>query len=120
MIKRIATVTIYVEDQDQALRFWTEQVGFTVHADHPMGPSGRWIEVGPAGAETKLVLYPRALMTHWTELKPSLVFLCDDIESTYQRMKENGVVFQGEPNKMPYGTFAVFKDLDGYEYVLKG
>jgi lactoylglutathione lyase len=120
MIKQIATVAVYVKDQDKALQFWTEQVGFTVHADHPMGPNGRWIEVGPANAETKLVLYPQAMMPNWAELKPSVVFVCDDITATYERMKQNGVQFQGEPNKMPYGTFAIFKDLDGYEYVLKG
>lgn len=51
MIKQIATVAIYVEDQQQAMRFWTEQVGFTVTAEHPMGPNALWLEVAPAGGE---------------------------------------------------------------------
>ncbi|GAB6936241.1 hypothetical protein JCM14720_21620 [Calditerricola yamamurae] len=48
MIKQIATVTIYVEDQEKALAFWTETLGFTVYRNQPMGPAGNWIEVGAA------------------------------------------------------------------------
>jgi lactoylglutathione lyase len=120
MIKQIATVAVYVEDQEKALKFWTEKVGFEVYRNDPMGPGGNWIEVGPKDAQSHLVLYPKKMMPNWQELKPSIVFLCDDIHGTYEKMKQNGVEFKDEPKQMPYGTFAIFKDLDGNEFVLKG
>jgi predicted enzyme related to lactoylglutathione lyase len=120
MIQKIATVAVYVEDQQKALQFWTEKVGFVVHENHPMGPNANWIEVGPKNAETRLVLYPKALMPNWHEMKPSIVFSCDDIFATYQHMAENGVQFIEEPKKMPWGTYARFVDMDGNEFLLKG
>lgn len=49
MIKQIATVAIYVEDQQKAKTFWSEKVGFEVVANHPMGPNSFWLEVAPKG-----------------------------------------------------------------------
>jgi lactoylglutathione lyase len=85
-----------------------------------MGPNASWLEVGPQGAETALVIYPKSMMKGWEEMKPSLVFVCDDIDETYRKMKEKGVVFEGEPQKMAWGTFAQFYDEDGHSFVLKG
>ena len=62
MIQKIATAAVYVEDQQKAVAFWTEQVGFVVHREKPMGPVARWIEVGPPGAASCLVLYPKAML----------------------------------------------------------
>jgi lactoylglutathione lyase len=120
MITKIATVAVYVDDQQKAKAFWTEKVGFEVIRETPMGPGGSWLEVGPKGAETVLVIYPKSMMKNWMELKPSIVFVCDDIEATYQKMKENGVQFQGELQKMQWGTFATFLDEDDNSFVLKG
>lgn len=120
MIRKIATAAVYVEDQQKAKAFWTEKVGFEVVHEASMGPGGSWIEVAPKGAETALVLYPRTMMKNWQELKPSIVFVCDDIDATYQAMKANGVHFEAEPNKMQWGTFAIFHDEDGHSFVLKG
>ena len=53
-------------------------------------------------------------------MKPSIVFQCDDIDGTYERMKANGVKFLEAPNKMPWGTYARFADEDGNEFLLKG
>jgi lactoylglutathione lyase len=120
MIKKIATTAVYVEDQQKAKTFWTEKVGFRLVRETPMGPGGSWLEVAPPGAESALVLYPRAMMKGWESMKPSIVFECDDIDATYARMKERGVQFEGEPQKMQWGTFAQFKDEDGNLFVLKG
>jgi lactoylglutathione lyase len=120
MITKIATAAVYVEDQQKAKTFWTEKVGFDVFAERQMGPGNFWLEVGPKGAETALVIYPKSLMTNWAELKPSIVFVTDDIKATYQTMKDNGVEFEGELNEMQWGTFATFKDEDGNSFLLKG
>lgn len=120
MIQKIATVAIYVEDQQKAKTFWTEKVGFRIVRETPMGPGGSWLEVAPPGAESALVIYPKSMMKNWAELKPSVVFLCDDVEETYNTMKARGVEFEGEPQKMQWGTYATFKDEDGHSFLLKG
>lgn len=120
MITKIATAAVYVNDQQKAKAFWTEKVGFELVQERPMGPGGSWLEVAPKGAETALVIYPKNMMANWAELKPSIVFLCDDIDATYRRMKANGVEFEGEPNKMQWGSFVAFKDEDGNSFLLKG
>ena len=120
MISKIATAAVYVDDQPAALSFWTEQVGFEVRSRQSMGPSGEWLEVGPKGAESCLVVYPRSMMEDWAERKPSIVFECDDIQSTYEGMSSRGVVFTQEPEAMLWGKFAIFEDLDGNWFGLKG
>lgn len=120
MIDHIATVAVYVEDQQKAKAFWTEKVGFEVKREMPMAPGSFWLEVGPVGAETAVVLYPKSMMKNWEELKPSIVFSCSDIEGTYEKMKAGGVQFDGELNKMQWGTFASFRDEDGNSFLLKG
>ncbi|WP_409177286.1 VOC family protein [Brevibacillus fortis] len=120
MITKMATVAVYVEDQQRAKVFWTEKVGFEVKQEHPMGPNSSWLEVGPTGAQTALVLYPKSMMSNWQEQKASIVFECTEIEKTYEKMRANGVVFQGELNKMQWGTYATFQDEDGNSYLLKG
>ncbi|MCF6093792.1 VOC family protein [Microaerobacter geothermalis] len=120
MIKQIATVAIYVEDQQKAKEFWTEKVGFDVVAEFPMGPNAFWLEVAPEGAQSRLVIYPKEMMKDWNEKKPSIVFETDDILGTYETMKANGVEFLEEPQKMQWGTFVRFKDTDGNEFLLKG
>ena len=57
MIKSLKFVSIPTSDQDRALAFWTEQVGFRVATDQPMGPGRRWIELSIPGGETRVVLH---------------------------------------------------------------
>ena len=119
MIGKIATSAIYVTDQDKAVHFWGEQVGFEIHRDLPMGPESRWIEMAPPGAESCIVIYPKNMMEDWAERKPSLVFECDDIEQTHREMTGRGVEFSQEPKEMPWGMFAIFLDPEGNWYGLR-
>jgi predicted enzyme related to lactoylglutathione lyase len=120
MIQHISTVGVYVEDQERSFRFWTEQVGFEERRRVAMGNGMFWLEVAPPGARSGLVLYPKQLMTTWSEYKPSVVFQCDDIDAVYAALKENGVVIAKELRQMPWGKFASFLDLDGYEFGIRG
>ena len=120
MIRRIATVAVYVDDQNAALEFWRDQVGFEVRRSESMGNAGVWLEVAPEGADSRLVIYPKSAMDDWAERKPSIVFECDDIQAAHDGMKSKGVKFDGEPRKMPWGTYATFSDPDGNEFLLKG
>ena len=56
MIKAVKFVSVYVSDQDRALAFYTQKLGFTVVTDQPMGPGARWIELRIPGAETGVVI----------------------------------------------------------------
>ena len=87
MISQIATAAVYVEDQPAAVRFWTERVGFELRHEAAMGPNAKWIEVGPPGAESNLVIYPKAMMKDWAERKPSIVFQCRDVRATFEEMR---------------------------------
>jgi predicted enzyme related to lactoylglutathione lyase len=119
MIKQISTVAVYVDDQQKAKTFWSEKVGFEVVANHPMGPNSFWLEVAPKGADSHLVIYPKAMMKGSENMKASIVFQCDDITSTYEKLKANGVELLGEPQEMQWGTFVQFKDEEGNEFLLK-
>lgn len=118
MIKLLKFAGIAVSDQDRALAFWTEKVGFKVMTDQPMGPNQRWIELGIPGAETRIVLFTPEGHEDRVGSFFNGSFGCDDVDYTYRQMKDRGVEFEGEPQKQPWGTFAKFKDPDGNTFVL--
>jgi lactoylglutathione lyase len=113
MIRKIATAAVYVDDQRKTVEFWTKQVGFKVHREKPMGPQASWIEVGPPEAESCLVIYPKSMIDDWAERKPSIVFECENMQETFEAMRDRGVKFTQEPKEMPWGPFAIFVDNDG-------
>jgi|SRR5437660_5219322 len=118
VIEYARTVAVYVADQERALRFFTEQLGFELKADRPMGPDTRWIEVAPPGAQSHLVIYPRALMKDWAERKASIVFKCADTKAAAAELEARNVRIVMPPTDMPWGTFASFEDPDGNQFLL--
>jgi lactoylglutathione lyase len=120
LIKNIATVGVYVEDQQKAKQFWIEKIGFEVVAEHPMGPDATWLEVAPTNAQSRLVIYPKSMRGGYDMPQVSIVFECENIEETYVTMKEKGVEFEQELNKAPWGTSAIFCDEDGNKFLIKG
>ncbi|OZM58022.1 glyoxalase [Lottiidibacillus patelloidae] len=122
MINKIAKVSIYVEDQEQAKDFWLNKVGFEIKLEQPMGPDFSWIEVGPSDSNgTTLILYSKVAMQQQQPSKvshPSILFSTTDIESAYEKMKQNDVKV-GDMMRMPYGTMFAFYDQDGNDYLLR-
>jgi lactoylglutathione lyase len=118
VIEFARSIAVYVADQDRSVAFYSEQLGFEVKADVQMGVGGRWVQVAPPGAQTHLVLYPRAMMPNWAELKASIVFKCADTYQANEELKAKGVKFVMEPTKVLWGTFASFEDLDGNQFFL--
>ncbi len=118
MIKGVKFVSIPVARQDEALRFYSEKLGFTVITDQPYDDRQRWIELGIQGADTHVVLF----MPDGHEgpgKGPSHVTFCsDDVEATWRELSGRGVEFTREPSTMPWGTFATFRDPEGNEFVL--
>lgn len=112
MIRGVKFVSIPVSDQDRALAFYTDVLGFKLLTDQPFSQEQRWLELGIPGAETRIVLFKFG-----DRLKPggmqNVAFWSDDVEGTARALKAKGVEFVQEPTRQDYGTTAVFKDLDG-------
>jgi len=118
MFKRIKFVGIPVSDQDRALAFWKEKLGFQVVTDQPMGPGMRWIELRIPGTQTAIALFTPPGHEDRIGTFASLSFGCDDVERVYQELVAKGVEFAQPPKKESWGTSAIFKDPDGNSFVL--
>ena len=117
MIKQVKFLGICVSDQERALRFYTEKLGFTVKTDQPMGAQ-RWIELQIPGAETGVVLFTPEGQENRIGTFVNTSLACDDLDATYESLKSRGVMFSGPPQEQPWGRFAIFKDPDGNSFVL--
>jgi predicted enzyme related to lactoylglutathione lyase len=118
MFKQIKFVSIPVRDQDRALAFWTEKMGFMVVTDQPMGPDMRWIELKIPGAQTGVALFCPPGQEHTIGTFANISFATDDVEKTYRELTARGVEFTAPPKKESWGTSALFKDPDGNTFVI--
>jgi catechol 2,3-dioxygenase-like lactoylglutathione lyase family enzyme len=118
---KIKVTTIYVNDQDKALRFYTEVLGFVKKADFTQGPF-RWLTVAspeePGGTELQLASNgnPAALAYQQAIFKqgqPAAMFYVDDVEREYDRMKPLGAEFTQPPTKVTGSTIAMLNDACG-------
>lgn len=123
MINNISKITLYVENQEEAKKFWVEKLNFVVKFEQEMGPGMKWIEVAPSeDCTTTFVLYNKNMMKAQnpkTNVEhPSIILSTNDIEKSYNQMKNNSVEV-GELMNMPYGKMFSFKDLDNNDYLLR-
>jgi len=118
MISHVKFVSIPTGDQERALKFWTERVGFRVLTDQPFNDRQRWIELRIGSSETRIVLFTFDAKGPQPGSPFNGAFACDDVESTYEELKARGVEFTSPPQKQHWGTFAAFKDPDGNTFVL--
>jgi len=118
MIKQIKFVSIPVADQNRALDFYTEKLGFTIITDQPFDKKQRWIELRVPKAETRVVLFTPEGDEKRIGSFMNMSYACDDIDKTYAELKKRGVEFEGPPEKQPWGTYAMFKDSEGNRFVV--
>jgi predicted enzyme related to lactoylglutathione lyase len=118
MIKQIKFVSIPVRDQNRALDFYTEKLGLTIITDQPFDEKQRWIELRVPKAETRLVLFTPEGEEKRIGTMMNMSFVCDDIGQTYEELKSRGVEFEGPPMKQPWGTYAMFRDSEGNQFVV--
>ena len=118
MIKCIKFVSVPTNDQDRALAFYTEKLGFKVLTDHPFNDKQRWIELGIDGAETRFVLFTPDGQQDRIGTFFNGALACDNVEKTYKELSALGVEFVSEPKQEQWGTFATLKDPDGNQFVL--
>jgi uncharacterized glyoxalase superfamily protein PhnB len=133
MIK-IANAQLWVHDQDEALAFYTEKLGFEVRSDAtvPELDNFRWLTVGPAGqpdVAITLMAIPgppvmdeevanqvRSLMA--TGFAGTVFLTTEDVQASYEELKARGVEFTEEPEERPYGIDSGFRDPSGNSFRL--
>jgi len=126
---RISTAQLWVHDQDEAVKFYTEKVGMEVRADVTVPELGdfRWLTVGPAGQDDiaiVLMAIPgppvmdaetgdevRALMGKG--FAGTIFLTTDDCQASYDELRQRGVEFVEPPEQRPYGIDSAFRDPSG-------
>lgn len=118
---KIKLTSIYVDDQEKALRFYTDVLGFVKKADFSQGPF-RWLTVAspdePAGTELQLALndnpaaktYQQAM---FQQGQPAAMFYSDDVQADYERIKARGAEFTMPPTQVTGSTIAMVNDTCG-------
>ena len=118
---KIKVTTIFVNDQDKALRFYTEVLGFTKKTDFSQGPY-RWLTVTsseePEGTELQLALNNNPAAKAYQEAlfqqgQPAIMFFTDDIEGDHERIKALGAEFTMPPTDVTGSTIAMLNDTCG-------
>ena len=118
MNQGVQMVGLYVLDQDEALQFYVEKLGFRVHTDQPYNDKQRWIELRVGNAPTSLVLFTADGDADFIGRGFHGSLVCDKLEKTYEELVAKGVEFVTPPTKAAWGSFAVFKDIDGNRFVV--
>ena len=127
MIQRQSHSTVYVIDQEEALEFYRDTLGFEVRTDMPMNDNLRWVTLSPKGQpDLELILAPITPGPMFNaetaeEMKALVkrgalgigVFETDDIYGDYERLSKQGVEFVSPPREQFYGIEAVVKDNSG-------
>ena len=118
---RIKVTGVYVDDQDKALRFYTDVLGFVKKADVSQG-GYRWLTVAspeePDGTELKLELNSNPAAKAYQEAlfqqgQPAAMFYVDDVQAEYERMQGGGATFTMPPTKVTGSTIAIMNDDSG-------
>ncbi len=124
---KIKLTSVYVDDQEKALRFYTEVLGFAKKADFSQGPF-RWLTVAspedPDGIELQLALndnpaakaYQQAM---FQQGQPAAMFFSEDVKEDYERIKARGAEFTMEPTQVPGATIAKLNDTCGNPHSAK-
>ena len=117
MTQFIDTVTLLV--RDNAIRFYTDTLGFSLVQDTQLSAEKRWVVVKPPNGKPKLLLSKASteeqmrLVGNQTGGRVFMVLCTDNFERDYIKYRENGVIFKEEPRIEPHGKVVVMKDLYG-------
>ena len=127
MIRKMSHATIFVNNQDEALEFYRDKLGFRVHTDAKVGDDFRFLTLCACDQpDFEIILMePKAGMLMDEETAAQLraimakgvlgagAFHTDDCQKTYEELKAKGVEFMSEPAERPYGIETVFRDNSG-------
>ena len=121
MIKAIDMVTLVVDDQDEAIKFYVEKLGFELHQIEDYGDGGMWIEIAPKGSQTKITVktpesFDSEEATHRQALigaSPQITYRVEDCNKVYHSLRDEGVPFDDEPSQKPWGISVTARDPSG-------
>ena len=132
MLKQLTHVQVWVHDQDEALKFYTEKLGMELREDVTVPEMGdfRWLSVGVPGQDdvaiTLMAIPGPPVFEEETRQKiqdllsrgasGGLFFTTDDAQTAYEELKNRGVEFTQEPTEQPYGIDAGFRDPSGNHF----
>jgi catechol 2,3-dioxygenase-like lactoylglutathione lyase family enzyme len=120
MITHVTHVTIWVKDQDAALKFYRDQLGFKVIADDAITiPNYGWLSVTPQQQDRLQIVLNLATTPEQLAgvgKQGIFVFASNDIHADYAALKAKGVKIQSEPRENPWGSDFVFEDLYGNNF----
>jgi catechol 2,3-dioxygenase-like lactoylglutathione lyase family enzyme len=118
--QKIAHITLVVDDYDEAIKFYTKRLNFTLIEDTVLNETKRWVLVAPKGATDCCLLLSKAAddeqrsrVGNQTGGRVFLFLFTDDFYRDYNKMITDGIKFIREPKKEEYGIVAVFEDLYG-------
>ncbi|KXZ21695.1 VOC family protein [Bacillus nakamurai] len=114
MINQVGQIMLYVNNQDEALQFWTEKAGFSVVSEEDNGQGFRWIEIAPAKeSETSIILHDKEFIAKMQpELNlntPSIMFFSENLDKLYKDFSDKDITV-GEIVNMPSGRVFNFAD----------
>ncbi len=120
MDAKVSQITLVVRNQAEALKFYTEKVGFEKKTDFTPPGRDRWVTVGPKSQELEFALFQagRGDANNWSKewkpgIYPQVVMRVDNCRKAFEELKERGVQFVQDPKEYPWGISATFSDLDG-------
>ena len=131
MLNQLANVQVWVNDQDEALAFYTDKLGFEVREDVTVPEMGnfRWLSVGVPGQDVAIVLMAvpgapvfddetrqQILDLLAKGASGGLFFTTEDCRASYEELAARGVEFTQEPTDQPYGVDAGFRDPSGNQF----
>jgi len=123
--QKIGYITLMVRNYDEAIKFYTENLGFNLVEDTNLGNGKRWVLIAPADANESSLLLAKAttaeqkkFIGNQTGGRVFLFLHTENFWKDYNQMKSKGIAFLEEPREERYGTVAVFKDLYGNKWDL--
>jgi catechol 2,3-dioxygenase-like lactoylglutathione lyase family enzyme len=118
-ITQVGTVIVPVSDQDRALEFFVDKVGFEKRTDTPYGDGDRWLEVAPRGAATTVALIP-PMEGQSAGIETRVGFTTEDIDADHADLRERGVDVDEEVMRMgdPVPPMFFFRDPDGNRFLV--
>jgi catechol 2,3-dioxygenase-like lactoylglutathione lyase family enzyme len=121
-VKKIATVVVPVADQDAMISFYTEKLGLEKRVDIPFGDRYRWVEVGPAGAETTIALAPPPPGGASGNHQTGISLYNEDIDAYHAELSAAGVDVDAEVSRMgdPVPPLFWLRDPEGNTLMVVG
>jgi catechol 2,3-dioxygenase-like lactoylglutathione lyase family enzyme len=114
-ISKLGTVVVPVTDQDRAIEFYVDTLGFEKRTDVPFGNGYRWVEVAPSDGETTIAIVPPPEGKPAGNVETGIGLQTDDIDALHADLKSRGVDVDDEVSRMgdPVPPLLWFRDPDG-------